>query len=57
MTTFTCDRCHITYPWPMKGGTGKLVANPKEYADRYVKTCCYCVGVYADGTRCNRGSK
>lgn len=45
---FTCTKCKNAYPWFMKGGTNKLIADPMDYADRTVTECAYCVGVYAD---------
>jgi hypothetical protein len=41
----TCDECKHSYPWIMEGRT----VNQNK--------CCYCTGVYVDGTRCNGGRK
>ena len=52
MELFKCSKCKREYPWFMQGGTGKMIANPIQYALGHVTECAYCVGKYPDGTAC-----
>ncbi len=57
MKTFICSNCNREFPFFLKGGTNKLVANPIKYSDDNETECVYCKGFYPDGTICAGGKK
>ena len=55
---FHCVQCGREYHWWMQGGTFKLCSpNSRTYWADKDSRCCYCAGVYVDGTRTNGGNK